>query len=69
MKNIDKNLQLRQYPFSFQFTKEKKLLIYRRHKLIKIIKGKTSEGFYQFSKNADNQAIQLRLAKLTGHYK
>lgn len=66
---IDQRQQLQQHPFTYQFTKDKKLMIYRDNKFIKIVKGKLSTAFFELQKNADEQSIQLKLAKLTGHYK
>jgi len=68
--NIDKREQLETNPFTFRFTKDEKLLIYRGNKQIKIVKGKASERFANLLKSgADELGIQLALAKITGHYK
>ncbi len=66
---IDQRKQLEQRPFTYKIAKDNKLLIYRDNKQIKIIRGKTAEDFITLSKQTDTQTIQLKLAKLTGHYK
>ena len=69
MSKIDQRKQLEKRPFSYKIGKDNKLLIYRDNKQIKIIRGKNAENFLLLSKQADEQTIQLKLAKLTGHYK
>lgn len=66
---IDERQQLTQRPFTYKITKNNKLLIYRDNKQIKIISGKTVTNFLHLAEQADEQTIQLKLAKLTGHYK
>ena len=56
-------------PFSYFITKDHKLIVSRNNKQIKIIKGKNFLDFLQLEKSGDEEAIQLKLAKLTGHYK
>ncbi len=67
---IDQRKQLETHPFTFKFTKDQKLIIYRNNQQIKIVKGKTSARFANLLENkADELSIQLALAKITGHYK
>ncbi len=66
---MDKRNRLISHPFSYQLTKEDKLIIFRDNKQIKIIKGKACIDFISFIEGADESSIQLKLAKLTGHYK
>jgi len=56
-------------PFQYKITKNGKVLIYRNHKLIKIVKGKWSQDFINSCQGLDDESIQLSLAKVTGHYK
>lgn len=66
---IDQREQLTHRPFTYKITKSNKLLIYRDNKQIKIMSGKAAANFIRSAEQADEQAIQLKLAKLTGHYK
>lgn len=56
-------------PFSYKVTKERKVMIYRGNKLIKIVKGKWSEDFISNQFRWSEEDKQLKLAKITGHYK
>ena len=56
-------------PFSYKITKENKVIIYRNHKQIKIVKGKWSIDFIDSVSSLNEEDIQLKLAKITGHYK
>ncbi len=56
-------------PFSYKITKENKVLIYRNNKQIKIVKGKWSIDFIDSVLSLNEEDIQLKLAKITGHYK
>lgn len=58
-----------QNPFSYKITKDHKLIVYRLHKQIKIIKGAKADAFIQAQHTSSEEEIQMRLAKLTGHYK
>jgi len=66
---IDQRKQLEKRPFDYKIGKDNKLLIYRDNRQIKIIRGKVAKKFLDSIEKADEQAIQLKLAKLTGHYK
>lgn len=61
--------KLFEHPFSYKLTKDNKLIVFRDNKQIKIIKGNEGLRFYHFAKSASEEEIQLKLAKLTGHYK
>ena len=69
MSKIDQRKRLESDPFTFKVTKEKKLIIYRGSKQIKIISSKKNQDFLALIETADEATIQLALAKLTGHYK
>lgn len=69
MSKIDKRQRLESDPFTFKVTKDQKLIIYRGAKKVKIISAKKSADFISLAKSADEQTIQLALAKITGHYK
>ena len=66
---IDQREQLTHRPFTYKVTKNNTLLIYRDNRQVKIISGKTATNFLRLAEQADEQTIQLKLAKLTGHYK
>ncbi len=68
-KPIDERQRLVSRPFTYKVTKNNKLIIYRDNKQIKIISGKPATKFLHLADNADEQSLQLKLAKLTGHYK
>jgi lipoyl(octanoyl) transferase len=68
--NIDKRNQLQENPFAYKITKDNKVIIYRNNKQIKIIPEKQAVDFIKLvNQDADEVAIQLTLAKLTGNYK
>jgi len=56
-------------PFDYKITKENKILIYRNHKMIKIVKGNWANDFINLLSKMNEEEIQLKLAKITGHYK
>ncbi len=56
-------------PFSYKVTKEKKVMIYREHKLIKTVKGQWSENFILNQFKWSEEEKQLKLAQITGNYK
>ncbi len=66
---IDQRKQLIHRPFTYKITKNNKLLVYRDNRQVKIISGKAATDFLRLAEQADEQTIQLKLAKLTGHYK
>lgn len=55
--------------FNYKYTKAKKVLIYRDNKLIKTLSEKESAKFIEKTEGADDQEIQIELAKVTGKYK
>lgn len=67
--NIDKREKLQEDPFTYKTLKDGKLMISRGNKQISIIKGKSATQFLKTAATSNEQAIQLKLAKLTGHYK
>lgn len=56
-------------PFSYKITKENKTIIYRNSQQIKIIKGIQNLEFIELLRSGNEERIQIKLAKLTGHYK
>lgn len=56
-------------PFSYQITNNNKILIFRNNKRIKIVKGKWCDNFIASLHSLSEEDIQLKLAKITGHYK
>lgn len=58
-----------QRPFSFKITKDRKVLIFRDNKRIKILKNKWSQEFIRQQHSLTEEQIQMKLAKITGHYK
>jgi len=56
-------------PFDYKITKEKKIIIYRNNQQIKIVKGKWCGDFISTLHTSSSEEIQLKLAKITGHYK
>lgn len=60
---------LREQPFAYHSTKDKKILITWLGKQVMIIKGKDSEKLLAKLQGADEQAVQLALAKVTGNFK
>ena len=64
-----RNVLKEEKPFSYQKTKDKKALIYWNNKQVLIIKGKDFTKLEKKELSHDEYAMQLFLAKLTGHFK
>jgi len=64
-----RNILKEEKPFSYKKTKDKKGLIYWNNKLVLIIKGNDFTKLEKKEMSHDAYAMQLFLAKLTGHFK
>ncbi len=69
MAEIDKRGKLEEKPFDFQITKDQRVLIYWDNRIIMTLKGKAAEKLITKLDSADESAVQLALAKVTGHFK
>lgn len=69
MGEIDKKHKLDTEPFTYEITKENKILIYWQGKQVSTLKGKSSEKLRNQLKNANAREVQLYLAKVTGNFK
>ena len=69
MPEIDKRGKLEEQPFDFQITKDQRVLIYWDNRIIMTLKGQAAEKLIAKLNGADETAVQLALAKVTGHFK
>lgn len=69
MAEIDKRGKLQEQPFDFQITKDGRVLIYWDNRLIMTLKGQAAEKLIAKIDGVDEAAVQLALAKVTGHFK
>jgi hypothetical protein len=69
MSEVDKRGKLEERPFDFQITKDNRVLIYWDNRIIMTLKGQAAEKLIAKLDVADEAAIQLALAKVTGHFK
>jgi RimJ/RimL family protein N-acetyltransferase len=56
-------------PFQYKIIKNDKIIIYRGTQQIMIVKGNGAMDLIQLIHTAEEDAVQLALAKITGHYK
>ena len=69
MPEVDKRGKLKDQPFDFQITKDGRVLIYWDDHIIMTLKGQAATKLISKIEGADEPAIQLALAKITGHFK
>jgi len=69
MTPVDKRGKLEAQPFDFQFTKDRRVLIYWDNRIIMTLKGQEAAKLISKLDGADETAIQFALAKITGHFK
>lgn len=62
---------MKNYPtgFSFSHNKSGGVTIHHHGKLAANLKGRTAEKFLTSTESTTEQALQLKIAKLTGNYK
>lgn len=68
-KYIDKRNKLEDELFTYKITKDKKVFISWKGKLVTTLSGKKSEEFIRKIEDADSFEEQLIMAKATGHFK
>ena len=69
MPEVDKRGKLEEKPFDFQVTKDGRVLIYWDNRIIMTLKDQAAKKLITKLDGADETAIQLALAKVTGHFK
>ncbi|MBA3870670.1 MAG: hypothetical protein H0X30_16140 [Anaerolineae bacterium] len=69
MPEVDKRGKLEEKPFDFQLTKQGRVLIYWDNRIIMTLKGDAAKKLITKLDGADEIAVQLALAKVTGHFK
>jgi len=69
MPEVDKRGKLEEKPFDFQLTKDGRVLIYWDNRIIMTLKDQAAKKLITKLNGADETAIQLALAKVTGHFK
>ena len=69
MPKVDKRGKLEAQPFDYQITKDGRVLIYWDNRIIMTLKGEPAQKLIIRLDGADETAIQLALAKVTGHFK
>jgi hypothetical protein len=55
--------------FSYQKTKDDKVLISWRHKSVVTLKGHKAQSFLAQTNDADEEELQLLMARVTGNFK
>ena len=68
---MDKHNRLDETPFSYRITKDHTILISRRNKQIKILKGKEADKFVNkvSQMEEDEKKVHFIMAKITGNFK
>jgi len=66
---VNKRGKLKTQPFDFQVTKDNRVLIYWYKRIIITLKGEAAKKLIAKLDGADETAIQLALAKVTGQFK
>ena len=69
MPEVDKRGKLEAQPFDFQITKDNRVLIYWDNRIIMTLKGDAAKKLITKLDGVAEIAIQLALAKVTGHFK
>jgi hypothetical protein len=69
MNNIDKHDRLKSNPFSYQSTKNGKVIIHYEGRQIMILTEKDSKKLLNRVSGKDDFGVQLELAKVTGNFK
>lgn len=69
MSGIDKRGVLQDDIFSYQATKDRRVLLYWHGKHIKTLAGKEAEKFLTRIEGLEGVDAQLVMAKATGHFK
>jgi len=69
MPEVDKRGKLEAQPFDYQITKDGRVLIYWDNRIIMRLEGEAAQKLIIKLDGADEIAIQLVLAKMTGHFK
>ncbi|MFD1206468.1 MULTISPECIES: hypothetical protein [Sporosarcina] len=69
MNRIDKRNRFDEEIFTYKLTKDKKVFIYYKGKLVTTLAGKASEKFLSKIQLADFKEAQLLMAKATGNFK
>jgi hypothetical protein len=68
--DVDKRARLESGPFDARVTASGTVLISRGGRLVTTVRGKAAERLAEaLERAADDRAVQLLLAKATGHYK
>ena len=69
MPEVDQRRKLEALPFDYQITKDGRVLIYWDNRIIMTLKGEAAQKLIGKLSDADETAVQLALAKVTGHFK
>lgn len=71
MSEIDKRNRLSSEPFTYQITKQGRIVIYYEGKQIKIVKDREAERLIARINEVEDKRteVQLLLAKITGNFK
>lgn len=69
MSEVDKRGKLEEKPFAFQSTKDGKVFIHWKGKLVTTLRGKAAGKFLKSIADADATQAQLLMARVTGHFK
>ena len=68
-KPIDQRGRLKEEPFTYRITKDKKVFISWHGRKVMTLSGSRALDFIEDIDGADSEEAQLVLAKITGHFK
>lgn len=66
---IDQRNRLSEEPFDYRVFKDNKVEIYWEHRPVMLLKGAPAVALQRKLHGADDKAVQLILAKVTGNFK
>jgi hypothetical protein len=69
MDEIDKKHRFDEEVFSYQATKDGRILLFWYGKQVKVLKSREAQKFLHRITDLDQREIQLVIAKLTGNFK
>ncbi len=69
MPNIDKRNTFDEEPFTYDVTKDQRVLIYWHRRHVTTLKGTKAQKFLAQVDGLDHRAAQLVMAKVTGNFK
>lgn len=66
---IDQRGRLEEEPFNFRVCKDGRVFISWQGQVVTVLKGSAAQKFLRQAENLEGAALQLILARVTGHFK